>query len=157
MRRARPDDLEALHAIMSDADVMRYWSTPPHVMLHETRQFLDDILSSPAEESDEFILERSGEVIGRLGAWRWPEIGFFLRRDCWGRGLASEALDGFVHYASSSGVRFLTADVDPLNLACLKLLTRAGFMETGRASATLVIGERTCDSVYLRLDIEPLS
>jgi len=156
MRRARADDLEALHAIMSDAGVMRYWSTPPHVSLRETREFLEVMLSSPPLESDEFIVEHAGEVIGKLGAWRWPEIGFYLRRDCWGRGFATEALDGFIRYAASSGVSCLTADVDPLNLASLKLLTAAGFRETGRASATFVIGGRTCDSVYLRLDLKPL-
>ncbi|HEY1750495.1 MAG TPA: GNAT family N-acetyltransferase [Caulobacteraceae bacterium] len=155
MRRARPDDLQALHAIMSDPEVMRYWSTPPHASLDETRRFLEAMLSAPPRESDEFVIEHAGEVIGRLGAWRLPEIGFYLRRDCWGRGFAAEALAGFIHYAGSRGVPCLTADVDPLNLACLKLLAAAGFRETGRASATFVVAGRTCDSVYLRLDIDP--
>jgi RimJ/RimL family protein N-acetyltransferase len=153
LRRARPDDLDAMHRIMADAEVMQYWSTPPHTSLADTRRWLKPMLSS-TPESDEFVVEHAGEVIGKLGAWRLPEIGFYLRRDCWGRGFAAEALAAFVHHAASKGVSHLTADVDPLNGACLKLLTGAGFRETGRASATYVVADRVCDSVYLRLDLQ---
>jgi [ribosomal protein S5]-alanine N-acetyltransferase len=153
LRRARPADLEAIHAIMADEETMRYWSTPPHASREETRRWLDSMLSADPETGDEFVLELDGELIGKLGAWRLPEIGFFLRRDHWGKGLASEALDGFVRYIASTGVTFLTADVDPLNTACLDMLIAAGFRETGRELATFTIGSRVCDSVYLRLNL----
>jgi ribosomal-protein-alanine N-acetyltransferase len=153
MRRVRADDLEALHAIMSDPDVMRYWSTPPHGSLEETRDWLEGWLSAPADENDEFVLEYDGDVIGKLGAWRLPEIGFYLRRDRWGQGFAGEALEAFIRHARARGVTFLTADADPRNEACLRLLERAGFRETGRASATFVVAGEVCDSVYLRLDL----
>lgn len=153
LRRARADDLEAIHAIMADAETMRYWSTPPHATLDETRRWLEGMLSADPAEGDEFVLEHDGEVIGKLGAWRLPEIGFLLRRDHWGQGFAAEALEGFVRYIAARGATHLTADVDPLNHASLALLTRAGFHETGRASGTYDVGGRLCDSVYLRLDL----
>lgn len=154
LRRARADDLDAIHAIMSDAETMRYWSTPPHAAIEETRAWLDSMLAADASgESDEFVIEQDGELIGKLGAWRLPEIGFFLRRDRCGQGFASEALAAFIGHAAGKGVPYLTADVDPLNAACLALLARAGFEETGRASGTFTVGDRICDSVYLRLDI----
>jgi len=153
MRRARWDDLEAIHAIMSDPEVMRFWSTPPHASLEQTRAWLEPMVSADAGEGDEFVLEHGGEVIGRLGAWRLPEIGFFLRRDRWGQGFATEALEAFARHAARRGLEALTADVDPRNQACLNLLTRAGFRETGRATATFVVDGEVCDSVYLRLDL----
>lgn len=153
MRRARPDDLEALHAIMADPETMRFWSTPPHATLAETRAWLDSMIAADPAAADDFMLEQDGELIGKLGGWRLPEIGFLLRRDRWGQGLASEALATFITRAASLGVPFLTADVDPENAASLKLLERAGFVETGRASATWEVGGRLCDSVYLRLDL----
>lgn len=153
LRRVRADDLDALHRIMADDQVMQYWSTPPHASLDDTRRWLEPMLSAAPGESDEFVLEHAGEVIGKLGAWRLPEIGFYLRRDRWGQGLAREALDAFVRHAASKRIPHLTADVDPLNEACLKLLSGAGFRETGRASATYVVGGRVCDSVYLQLDL----
>ena len=132
---------------------MRYWSTPPHASRDETRRWLSSMVSADPDQSDEFVLEHEGEVIGKLGAWRLPEIGFFLSSDYWGRGLASEALAGFVGYIEDRGATCLTADVDPLNTACLALLASAGFRETGRELATYTVGSRICDSVYLRLDL----
>lgn len=37
LRRARPDDLLAMHAVLSNPAAMRYWSTPPHADLAGTR------------------------------------------------------------------------------------------------------------------------
>lgn len=153
LRRARPDDLAAIHRIMSDAETMRFWSTPPHATLDQSRAWLDKMLAADPADSDEFIVEQAGRLIGKLGAWRLPEIGFFLDRDHWGQGFAAEALDAFVHYAVARNFPCLTADVDPLNTASLALLARAGFRETGRKAATYRVGDRVCDSVYLRLDL----
>jgi RimJ/RimL family protein N-acetyltransferase len=154
LRRAQRGDLDAIHAIMSDTETMRYWSSLPHSRREESEQWFEGMLAADAAgESDEFILEHDGALIGKLGAWRLPEIGFFVRRDHWGQGFASEALEAFIAYARSRKVEYLTADVDPLNAACLVLLQRAGFCETGRASATFVVGDRICDSIYLRRDL----
>ena len=154
MRRARAEDLDAIHQIMADPETMRYWSTPPHQDRGETETWLESMVAPTSEYSDEFVLEHDGEVIGKLGAWRLPEIGFYLRRDLWGRGFASEALREFIGYIAARGASHLTADVDPLNTASLALLEAMGFRETGRAVATFVIGERVCDSVYLRVDLQ---
>ncbi|WP_283937978.1 GNAT family N-acetyltransferase [Sphingomonas caseinilyticus] len=156
MRRVRSADIDAIHAIMSDAETMRFWSSPPHSTLAETEKWLASMIEADrAGESDEFILEHQGRVIGKLGAWRHPEIGFFLDRDYWGRGLASEALLQFINYARDLGLNCLTADVDPRNTACLHLLAKCGFHETGRQSATYVVDGQACDSVYLKVDLYP--
>ena len=139
---------------MSDELAMRYWSTPPHTDVEQTRVWLESMLSADPASSDDFILEHRSIPIGKLGAWRLPEIGFFLRPDHWGRGLASEALGAFADYMKSRKMPCLTADVDPLNTQCLRLLARAGFEVTGRASGTYRVGDRVCDSVYLRLPLQ---
>ncbi len=152
LRKARPDDLAALHAIMSDPPAMAYWSTPPHADLETTRRWLEGMIAITAAQGDDYIVERGGRLIGKMGAWRWPEIGFLLARDVWGQGLGREALAAFVAHAFAARTDHLTADVDPDNAASLALLTGAGFAETGRASRTWKVGDRWCDSVYLRLD-----
>ena len=45
----------------------------------------------------------------------------------------------------------IIADVDPRNAGSLAVLTRLGFVETGRAERTFLVGETWCDSVYLAL------
>ena len=154
LRRARESDLQPLHAMMSDPRAMRYWSSPPHPDLDTTRRWLDGMIAAPPELSDDFIVERDGVVIGKLGAWRLPEIGYLLSPDCWGQGYAREALAAFIAHAFAHRTDHLTADVDPRNTASLALLARAGFRETGRASRTWQVGDEWCDSVYLRLDRE---
>ena len=37
-------------------------------------------------------------MIGKLGCWRTPEIGFILDPAVWGRGYASEALAAFIDH-----------------------------------------------------------
>jgi [ribosomal protein S5]-alanine N-acetyltransferase len=152
LRRPEARDLGALHAILSNPLAMRYWSTLPHRRLSESREWLKAMMASPEEESDDFVVEHEGKVIGKAGFWRLPEIGYIFHPDHWGRGLAREALAALVARAFA---RFdfpaVTADVDPRNAASLKLLDRLGFVETGRKPATWLIGEEWCDSVYLEL------
>jgi len=152
LRRAVPEDLDALHAIMADAEIMRFWSTPPHADRETTKAYLDDMIAAPAETSDDFIITLQGVAIGKLGAWRMPEIGFLLARQHWGKGYAAEALAAFIAHAFAGRTDHLIADVDPRNAACLRLLAGAGFTETHRATRTWKVGETWCDSVYLRLD-----
>jgi RimJ/RimL family protein N-acetyltransferase len=155
LRRAHPNDLSAIHAIMSDPEVMRYWSTPPHAHLSQTDAWLAALLAADAAQgSDEFVIEHEGFVIGKVVVWRYQELGFFLRRDCWDRGYATEALQAYIEHVKRRGMAELTADVDPRNAACLQLLERCRFAEVGRQTATFVVNGRSCDSVYLRLDLE---
>lgn len=152
LRRARADDLDDLHAVLSDPAAMRYWSTPPHATLAETRLWLSEMLAAPAAVSDDFVIEQAGRVIGKAGCWRLPEIGFILHSGQWRRGYAREALAALVpRLFARFDMPAITADVDPRNRASLGLLRGLGFVETGRASRTWDVGGTWCDSVYLAL------
>lgn len=152
LRRARIEDLEAVHAVFSRPEAMRYWSRPPHAGLEETREWLRSMIEAPPELSDDYVVEYEGRVIGKAGFYRLPEIGFILHPDFWGRGLAREALEAVIaRVFSSFQVEALTADVDPRNAASLALLKGLGFVETGRAKGTWQLGDELCDSVYLAL------
>ena len=152
LRRAEPRDLEAMHAILSNPEAMRYWSSLPHERLEQTREWLDSMIAAPPELSDDYIVEHEGKVIGKTGCWRLPEVGFILDPPCWGRGFAREALSALLPLLfARHPVAAITADVDPRNTASLRLLRHLGFRETGRASRTWKIGEDYCDSIYLAL------
>jgi RimJ/RimL family protein N-acetyltransferase len=153
LRRARLDDVRAMHAIMSNPVAMRYWSTPPHAELAETERWVASMVEEAPASRDDFIVTFNDQLIGKMGAWRLPEFGFLFDPAFWGRGLAREALDAFVERRRRLGSIELTADVDPRNSASLRLLEGAGFLETGRAAGTWRVGEELCDSVYLRLDL----
>lgn len=104
--------------------------------------------------SDDYVIEHDGRVIGKIGCWKLPEIGFHLARDQWGQGVASEAMAAFLARRKALGEpKRLVADVDPRNIGSLNLLTRHGFVETHRATGTWQVGDELCDSVYLALDL----
>lgn len=152
LRRARMDDLDAMHRILGNGTAMRYWSTLPHTDIEQTRDWLAAMIDASSEESDDFIVELNGQVIGKAGCWRLPEVGYILHPDHWGKGYAAEALGAAIsHVFANHPVTALVADVDPRNAASLRLLDRLGFRETHRAERTMQIGDEWCDSVYLSL------
>ncbi len=150
LRPALESDLAAMHAIMSDPQAMRYWSSPPHPDLQTTAEWLASMIAGPS--GGDFIIALEGRCIGKLGCWRWPEVGYLLSPDCWGKGYATEALTAFITFAFAGFTDHLTADVDPRNKASLDLLARAGFQVTGYGEKTWHVADEWCDSVYLRLD-----
>ena len=152
LRRARAGDLQALHEVYSQPRAMRYWSTPPHLDLEQTRVWLDSMIQAPPDSSDDYVVEHDGRVIGKAGCWRVPEIGYILHPDAWGQGLAREALTAVIDHAFAGfPIPAIIADVDPRNAASLRLLGRLGFLETHRAARTWLVGDEWCDSVYLAL------
>jgi ribosomal-protein-alanine N-acetyltransferase len=153
LRRARPDDVAAMHAVLTDERAMTYWWTPPHPDLETTRAWLDSMIATTPEQGDDFIIDLDGTAIGKIGAWRLPEMGFILGSGHWGKGYASEALRAFLdHVFARPDVTHLIADVDPRNTASLRLLAGHKFIETHRAKGTWTTHIGLCDSVYLRLD-----
>ena len=151
LHRAHLDDAAAMHAVMSDALAMRYWSSLPHATMGDTERWIESMVAAGGTASDDFIITLDGVLIGKLGAWRLPEVGFLIAREHWGKGYASEAFAAFIARRRDLGSTEITADVDPRNLASLNLLERHGFVETERAAGTWQIGEELCDSVYLRI------
>jgi len=153
LRAARMDDLDDLFAVMSHPEGMAYWSTPPHESVAVTRPWLTGMVENEqAGPLVDFMLEYEGRAVGTAGCFKLPEIGYNLRRDLWGRGLASEALGAIIpHVFASHPVDALTADVDPRNARSLRLLERLGFERTGFARDTFCVAGEWVDSIYLTL------
>lgn len=153
LRRAVMDDAVAMHRIMSNPQAMRYWSSPPHTELAQTERWMRSMIDADPIDSDDFVVTVDGRLIGKLGAWRIPEIGFLFDPPIWGQGYASEAMTAFIERRRGLGSSELTADVDPRNHSAIRLLERHRFLEVGRASGTWQVGDEFCDSVFYRLEL----
>lgn len=152
LRPASMDDVPAFHSILSDRVATMFWSTPPHRDEAETRNWVAAMMSVGPSDGEDFVIEQDGRVIGKMGLFQFPDIGFILHRDVWGQGYAREALKPVLDRAFSvHGLPRIEADVDPRNQASLRLLDRAGFKERGRGSRTWNVGGEWSDSVYLAL------
>lgn len=151
LRRARESDLADLHDAMRRPEAMRYWSTPEHETLEETRVWLQRMLH-PAHPSDDFVITLQGRVIGKAGSWKLPEVGYLIHPDHWGKGYATEAMTAVIaHLFATHDMDRLVAEVDPRNTASLGLLAKLGFVETHREERTMQWRDEWCDSVYMAL------
>lgn len=154
LRPPRAADLSDIHALFSDEEALTYWSFGPHRALRETRTWLQPLLDDPASAPYDFFVEMEGRIVGKMGCWRVPEVGFILNRKVWGQGVAREALQGLVTYMRSQGAcDHLWADVDPRNHRSKRLLQACGFQLAGSAPRTIETHIGWCDSDFFRLDL----
>ncbi|KAG0124119.1 acetyltransferase [Tuber indicum] len=147
-RQITDADVQAFHEILSNREVMRYGSTLPHTTLSETHTWVTK--SATTTHDYAILLKPTNEVIGKIGCFG-SDIGFLLHPRVWRRGYATEALEAFLQVLWEGEVQVVTADVDPRNERCLRLLEKFGFGIVGQAEGTYVTWEGVCGSVYLEL------
>lgn len=152
MRPQRVEDAEALHEAYADRELMRYWSSPPHAHLIETRSYIAKGVANDSWRGWTVTLKGEDEAIGTLAAIERRagvvEIGYLLARRHWGRGYAREAVARLLDLLLlHEGRRRVFADTDPDNAASNRLLRSLGFRREGllRAEWETHIGVR--DSV----------
>ena len=91
-----------------------------------------------------------GQVAGNIGSWSSDgkrEIGYWIDRALWGRGIATGALSAFLRLEQT---RPLHAGVATHNAASIRVLQKCGFTLLGPEEAAPDDGEAT--HVLLRLD-----
>jgi len=105
LREFTPEDAEALARVLSDPETMRYYPAPydragvEQWISRNCRRYKDDgvglwamvLKSTIARESGGKLIGDCGIVRQELEGDQLYEIGYHLRRDLWGKGLATEA------------------------------------------------------------------
>ncbi len=83
---------------------------------------------------------------------RRAELGYILRRDHWGRGLASEALTALCNHAFGTlRLHRLEADIDPRNAGSIRLVERLGFKWEGHLRQRYFVADDIQDSAIYGL------
>ena len=169
LRALTEHDAEALFALHSDQRVMRYWSFPAWT---ERQQAVDQIARLARErEIMEFYpwvatLPGHDTLIGTCSLFGVHRehlrgvIGYALRPNYWGCGIAGEMLRLALGFAFDGlGLNRIEADIDPLNIASCKLVERAGFQREGYLRERWRVGGGVQDTALyglLRKDWPPL-
>jgi [ribosomal protein S5]-alanine N-acetyltransferase len=135
LREFVPGDVDALAAVISDAETMRFYPEP-----HDRAGVESWIERNRRRYRDyghglwAMVLKSSGELVGDCGLARQNvdevdeiEIGYHVRRDLWGRGLAPEAAAacrdyGFEHL----GAERLISLIRPENLPSRRVAEKIG-------------------------------
>jgi [ribosomal protein S5]-alanine N-acetyltransferase len=136
LRAIEPDDAEALHPAYADPVTMKWWSSPPHTSLEQTRAYLTIRQNAADLRSWAIVLRDGNQVIGTVTAIHKragvSEIGYLLDRRHGRQGLASEAVRLLLDQLfDAEAHRRVFADVDPDNAASRRLLERLGFVAEG--------------------------
>lgn len=160
LRPVRIGDEAAIHAYAGDPDItMMYWL--PNETFEETAAFVRQSAAewaSPDRLSCAFVILLDGRIIGGCDAdlshspdRSYATLGWILRKDCRGRGYASEAARALLDFAFTAfAIDRVYAQCDIRNPASLGVMKRIGmtcvsdtgtrtYPRTGETS-----GEYTC-------------
>lgn len=161
LRPLRHEDAQALFAIWSDPEAMRFFPFGAMTSLEQATDRVSRKLNTSASGQD-FIcvleLRATGEVVGDCALFnaneqcRRAEIGFSLKRKHWGNGLMQEAAFALIeHGFSTLQLHRIEADIDPRNSASARLLERLGFIREGLLRERWIVGDEVSDSALYGL------
>jgi ribosomal-protein-alanine N-acetyltransferase len=133
LRHFEDDDIEAIYAMRSDEDVMRFIREPQN--RNESANWVKLVSSRWEREQIGFcaIIEKSsGEFSGWCGLWQLKEtgeieIGYAVAKEFWGKGLATEAAIRFLDYGFEKlEPEKIVAVAQPENAASRRVMEKLG-------------------------------
>ncbi|MEH6936861.1 GNAT family N-acetyltransferase [Bacillus sp. JJ664] len=136
IRKLRLDDLEQLHKLQSNPNVMKYITNRPK-SLEETEKELNKIVTSYDENQSDFLvlavcLTERNEFIGTCAVIkneeRKSEVGYRLQEEHWGSGYGSELIRRLLIYCfEERNIDIVIANVETRNHFSVKILENNGF------------------------------
>lgn len=140
VRQLQPCDIDALHAVYGDADAMRWVGNGRPLLRSQCEEWMSVTqrnyrtrgygMLALVEKQSQVVIGFCGLV--HPGGQLEAEIKYALRRECWGKGFASEAASALLNYgASTCGLKHVMATTAPENRASQRVLLKAGMVMTG--------------------------
>jgi ribosomal-protein-alanine N-acetyltransferase len=131
----QPSDWTALRPIATDAEVMRYITGGVSWSDEQIREYVDRQMKLYAARGFcrwKLVEKSTAEIIGFCGIGFWrdapdPEIGWWLARQRWGRGLATEAARAALHDVFERvGLDRIISVAMPANTASTRIMAKLG-------------------------------
>lgn len=156
LREFEPDDRDGLAAIVGSPEVT-YWLSFDQRNEAETAEMLTGILDRAKHKPrSEYYLAISrsttDNVIGlcrlALGGVKAAKLGFAVRADLWGQGVATDATATMVNFAFTTlELHRVTAAIGPSNEASIAIAKKLGFSYEGRLRDHVFTNGRWRDSL----------
>jgi len=145
LRQWFSSDAELLVPLANDPYIARYLShvfPQPYTRADADRWLREQV---DAETVGQFAIEAGGELAGGIGfilgtreRVGTASLGYWLGKRFWGRGIATEAVQGATQWAFDTlRVRRVWANVMAPNVASARVLEKAGFGLEARMSAAI--------------------
>lgn len=161
LRSWQSQDADALARHADDREVwLNLRDRFPHPYTRDDARRWIALCADEPLRSTNLAIEVGGEVIGAVGFDRLPdvhrltaEIGYWLGRAHWGRGIATRALTAATRYAFERfDLERLEAGVFEWNPASARVLEKAGYEREGRLRRAVLKDGRLGDVIlYARL------
>lgn len=132
LRKFTPDDLEALHLILSDEEVNVFLPWFPMKCLDETKTFYESRYAEkyrqPRAYAYALCLKEDNIPIGYIAVdTKEPyELGYGLRKEFWDRGIMTEAVKAVIAKVREDGIPYITATHDAKNPRSGRVMQKAG-------------------------------
>ena len=160
LRPLKESDVDALFAIHSDPEVMRYWSTPAWTDSAPAQAMIDRDLAQTSKDHLRLgiAVAQSGALVGSCALFginavcRRAEVGYALGSAAWGQGYMHEALVALIDYGFGTlNLNRIEADIDPRNTGSAKTLERLGFLKEGYLRERWIVGDEISDTALYGL------
>lgn len=138
LRAPAPEDAPAIAGLAADPAIARNTTRMPSPYgLSDAMAFVTTVAAQDPKTGHTFLLDHDDwGPVGVIGAFYGkdpaPEVGYWIGRPFWGRGLATEAVEGLVAWSARRwGKRALVSGHFADNPASGRVLQKAGFLPTG--------------------------
>ena len=157
LRPWREEDAAGLYSYASDPQVGPAAGWAVHTSVEDSLQVLRTILMKP--DTWALTLKGSDEPIGSAGifptAWPdgkgQPEIGYWVARPFWGRGIAPEAVKALIALCFDRGEKEVFCAHADFNTKSRRVIEKCGFRYLGDAPWTSSLGDsRNCRYYAIR-------
>jgi RimJ/RimL family protein N-acetyltransferase len=166
LREFRRDDWERVHEYAVDPEVYHYMPWGPNSE-DETSAFVERAIASRHRDPRlhfelAITLRETGRLIGGGGiraadeSFRAADMGYCLRRDAWGKGLATEVAAGLIGFGFEQlRVHRIWATCDTRNVQSARVLEKAGMeLEGTMRGDTWLRGQWRSSRLYSVLEGE---
>jgi ribosomal-protein-alanine N-acetyltransferase len=157
LRPQQQADAAALFAILNDEHAMRFWNRPAITRLAVVEELVREQQAAMAQGLCRYwTLIQDAAAIGSVDISLiqdgCAELGFLLRRDRWGGGLATEAVGAVIaHGFGALALTRLAAAIQTENRAAARVLEKNNFRAIDTRPVLLANGESKACDFYLRV------
>ncbi len=148
-------DAADIFAILSDPEAMRFWSRPAITRLAVVEELMREQQAAMEQGLCRYwTMHFNGHAIGSIDLSliqeASAELGFMLRSDRWGEGLASEAVGAVIAHAFNAlRLARLASVAQSANRAAVRVLEKNGFALVETRPVTIADGQRKDCAFYL--------
>lgn len=156
LRPLRMSDAKSIVKHINDKDISRFMFRVPYpYKMQDAKKWLREIMPNYRKKNPEglaFGIEIDGEICGAIGVHKIvkdhkAEIGYWLGKKYWGRGIMSEAVEKALKYCEREfGIKRMKAGTFLENKASIRVLKKNSFKYEGVARKAIKKGNKLFDA-----------